>query len=175
MKVIVLGGGDSPEREVSLRSARAVCQALRKKKNEVFFLDPLAGSFFKKLLQVKPDCVFIALHGGMGEGGVIQGLLESLGFPYTGSGVLASAVCLNKLVAKKILAYHWLPTPAFVPVNNGWLPEKMALSLPVVVKPASLGSTIGISIVKSKHRLSQAVKKALIYDREVFLEQYISG
>jgi len=175
MKIAVLGGGNSPERKVSLKSARAVAAALRRKGNCVIMLDPSARSFVRKILAWKPDCVFLALHGGQGEGGIIQGFLETLGLPYTGSGVLTSSLCLNKIMAKKILLYHGLPTPAFVSLQEGKIPAKINFNFPVVVKPSSLGSTIGISIVQKPQHLPAAVKKALSYDCQVFLEQFISG
>ncbi len=175
MKIAVLGGGNSPEREVSLKSARAVATALKRKGNSVFMLDPAARFFVRKILSWKPDCVFLALHGGHGEGGIIQGFLETLGLPYTGSGVLASSLCLNKIMAKKILLFHGLPTPAFVSLQEGKIPGKINFAFPVVVKPSSLGSTIGISVVRKPQHLPAAVKKAFSYDRQVFLEQFIPG
>ncbi len=174
MRIVVLFGGESPEREVSLLSGRAVARALKKKGYKIFLLDPAKKNFFKKILEVKPECVFIALHGGMGEGGSIQGFLEVLKIPYTGSGVRASAVCLNKIMTKKILAYHKLPTPEFVEVEKG---KKISLpfSLPAVVKPANLGSTIGIKIVKDERQLKSAIKECFSIDDQVFVEKYISG
>jgi len=114
MRIAVLYGGESPEREISLRSGRAVADALKKRGHRVYLLDPAKKSFFRKMLAVRAECAFIALHGGMGEGGVIQGFLEVMGIPYTGSGVRASALCLNKILTKKVLMQHKLPTPAFV-------------------------------------------------------------
>ena len=174
MKIAVLYGGESPEREVSLKSGRAVAGALKKKGHKVCLLDPARKNFFKKLLKAKPDCAFIALHGGMGEGGVMQGFLEVLGIPYTGSGVRASAVCLNKILTKKILAYHKLPTPAFVEVEKGKT-VSLPFSLPAVVKPANLGSTIGIKIVRNARQLRSAVDECFMLDDQVFIEEYISG
>lgn len=174
MKIAVLYGGESPEREVSLRSGRAVASALKKKGHRVSLLDPAKTDFCKKILKTKLDCAFIALHGGMGEGGVIQGFLEVLGIPYTGSGVQASALCLNKVLTKKVLAYHKLPTPSFVEVERG---RKITLpfGLPAVVKPASLGSTIGIKIVRDEKQLNSAVKACFLLDSQVFIEEYIKG
>ncbi len=174
MKIAVLYGGESPEREVSLKSGRAVAKALGKRGYRVCLLDPAKKNFFKKILEVKPDRAFIALHGGMGEGGVIQGFLEVLGIPYTGSGVRASAICLNKILTKKVLAYHKIPTPAFVEVQRG---EKISLPfrLPAVVKPANLGSTIGIKIARTQRQMQSAVKECFLLDGQVFIEEYVSG
>lgn len=174
MRIAVLYGGESPEREVSLMSGKAVAGALKKKGYEVCLLDPSEKNFFKKILKSKPDCAFIALHGGMGEGGVIQGFLEVLKIPYTGSGVRASAVCLNKVLTKKVLLYHKLPTPAFVEAERG---KRISLPfrLPAVVKPANLGSTIGIKIVRDGKHLQSAIKECFSLDDQVFVEEYISG
>jgi len=174
MRIAVLYGGESPEREVSLKSGRSVANALRKKKHKVFLLDPSKKSFFKKIIEIKPDCAFIALHGGMGEGGIIQGFLEVLHIPYTGSGVLSSALCLNKILTKKILVYHKLPTPAFIEVQRG-VKTSLPFSFPAVVKPANLGSTIGIKIVKNSRELEPAIKKCFSIDNEVLVEEYIRG
>ncbi|HOL67599.1 MAG TPA: D-alanine--D-alanine ligase, partial [bacterium] len=95
--------------------------------------------------------------------------------PYTGSGVTASALCLNKLRTKEILLFHGLPTPPYVSLPRGSFPSKLPFDFPVVVKPNSLGSTIGISIVKEKKHLAAAVEKAFSHDSEVFIEKYISG
>ncbi|MCM8765140.1 MAG: D-alanine--D-alanine ligase, partial [Candidatus Omnitrophica bacterium] len=92
MKIVILCGGDSPERKVSLVSGNAVAKALSKR-HKVFKFDPSQKHFLKKIEKIKPDCVFVALHGGKGENGTIQGFLETLNIPYTGSGVRASAVC----------------------------------------------------------------------------------
>jgi len=174
MKIAVLYGGESPERAVSLKSGKAVAEALKKRGHRVRLLDPAKKNFFREILKMKPECAFIALHGGMGEGGVIQGFLEVLGIPYTGSGVRASALCLNKILTKKVLIQHKLPTPAFAEVRRR---EKISLpfSLPAVVKPANLGSTIGIKIVKNTKELLAAVKESFELDDETLIEQYIKG
>ena len=174
MRIAVLYGGDSPEREVSINSGRAVAKALEKKGHRVCLLDPARKNFFKKILEVKPDCAFIALHGGMGESGIIQGFLEVLKIPYTGSGVRASAICMNKILTKKVLVFHKIPTPAFVEVEKG---KKVSLPfcLPAVVKPANLGSTIGIKIARTERQMQSAVRECFSLDDQVFIEEYISG
>ncbi|MCM8758403.1 MAG: D-alanine--D-alanine ligase [Candidatus Omnitrophica bacterium] len=173
MKIVVLCGGDSPEREVSLVSGKSVAKALSKN-HRVFKLDPVKKDFHKKLVRIKPDCVFIALHGGKGEDGTIQGFLETLNIPYTGSGVCASAICMNKIIMKKILIFHNIPTPEFVLVERKIIPE-IPFGYPCVVKPASLGSTIGISIVENSSQLKTGLTKAFRLDREVFVEKFIKG
>jgi len=175
MKIVILAGGDSSEREISLRSGKEVFNALKKKGHELFLLDPVEENFCEKILEIKPDCVFIALHGGKGEGGIIQGFLETLNIPYTGSDTLSSAICLNKLVSKKILKFHKIPTPDFIVVDKSFSPEKIPFKYPVVVKPASQGSTIGIKIVEKESELYKAIKEAFNYDNEVFIEKYIDG
>ncbi len=173
MKIVILCGGDSPEREVSLVSGKSVAKALSKK-HRILVLDPAKKVFLKKLVDFKPDCVFIALHGGKGEDGTIQGFLESLGIPYTGSGVCASAICMNKIIMKKILLFHNIPTPDFVIVENG---ENLSVpfGFPCVVKPAGLGSTLGISIVDNGLELKKSIRRAFTLDKEVFLERFIKG
>ncbi|RKY30559.1 MAG: D-alanine--D-alanine ligase [Candidatus Omnitrophota bacterium] len=175
MKIVILAGGDSSEREISLRSGKEVFNALKKKGHELFLLDPVEENFCEKILKIKPDCVFIALHGGKGEGGIIQGFLETLNIPYTGSDTLSSAICLNKLISKKILKFHKIPTPDFIVVDKSFSPEKIPFKYPVVVKPASQGSTIGIKIVEKESELYKAIKEAFNYDNEVFIEKYIDG
>lgn len=174
MKIIVLGGGESPEREISIKSGKNVFKALKKKGYEVLYLDPTDKNFLNKLIKFKPDCVFIALHGGKGESGIIQGFLETLNIPYTGSDVLSSSICMNKIIMKKILKFHKIPTPPFVPVEKN---KKVSLPfpLPVVVKPANLGSTIGIKIVRKKRELKKAIEECFNFDNEVFIEKFIEG
>ncbi len=173
MKIVVLCGGESPERQVSLVSGRSVAKALSKK-HKVFLLDPSRKDFARKLLSLKPDCVFIALHGGKGENGTIQGFLDTLNIPFTGSGVCASAVCMNKIIMKKILLFHNVPTPDFVIVQKGVKPD-IPFGFPCVVKPANLGSTLGISIVENESQLKKAISRAFKLDNEVFIEKFIKG
>ncbi|HNS31971.1 MAG TPA: D-alanine--D-alanine ligase [bacterium] len=174
MKIAVFYGGDSPEREVSLMSGREVAKALKAKGHRVALVDPSKKTLLKNLARIKPECVFIALHGGKGEGGVIQGFLETLGIPYTGSGVLSSSICLNKIVMKKLLLYHGLPTADFVEISPG---EKASIpfGFPAVVKPANLGSTIGIKIVRTPEEMDKAINECFVLDSEVFVEKYLRG
>ncbi len=170
--IIVLKGGDSPEREVSLRSGAAVEEALKEKGFRVSSLDS-RRNFLKPLLKEKPYCVFIALHGGAGEDGTIQAFLETLKIPYTGSPPLASSLAMNKLFAKKIFLYHRLPTPKFYPLEkNDIVPP---LFFPAVVKPVNLGSTLGVFIVERKKDLAGAIKRARGFGSPIFIEKYVKG
>ena len=155
-------------------SGREVARALRKSGHRVTLMDPSGKTFLKNIARVKPECVFIALHGGKGEGGVIQGFLETVGIPYTGSGVLPSALCLNKIVMKKLLVFHGLPTADFAEVERG-KEFKAPFGFPLVVKPANLGSTIGIKIVRNEKEMKGAIKECFFLDNEVFVERYLEG
>ncbi|MCL5408674.1 MAG: D-alanine--D-alanine ligase [Candidatus Omnitrophica bacterium] len=172
MKIVILAGGDSPEREISLMSGKSVFNAL-KKKYKVSILDPSGKNFIKEFISAKPDFVFIALHGGKGESGIIQGFLETFGLPYTGSSVLSSAICMNKIISKRLLLSYGIPTPDFIEIND--LSPEIPFGYPIVVKPASSGSTIGISIVESEEVLKKAVRTAWKVDRESFIEKFIKG
>ncbi len=181
-KVLVLMGGTSEEREVSLRSGQAVSQALQEKGYEVESLD-FNPRVLGDIEKIKPDVVFIALHGKNGEDGTVQGYLELLGIPYTGSGVAASAIGMDKVLTKKILCYEGLPTAEFeVILRSGFTPETFAadslierFGLPVVVKPPTQGSSVGTTIVRNKEDLMPAVEKALAFGEEVLIERFIAG
>jgi D-alanine-D-alanine ligase len=154
-KIGVLMGGLSSEREISLRTGSAVLAALKERGYLAVALDA-ERSIAEKISSSAIDVAFIALHGMLGEDGAIQGLLEIMGIPYTGSGVFASALAMNKVAAKKIFLYHQLPTPAFQVADAdeaGSLDETVngiTLSYPVIIKPAEEGSTIGVTIVQRK-------------------------
>lgn len=170
-RIGVLFGGISEEREISLKSGQAVLQALKAKGIEAIGI--LAdGDVVHKILEAKIDIAFLALHGKMGEDGTIQGLLEVLGIPYTGSGVLASALAMDKLKSKQVFLASGIPTPEFIIWQEGVKPP---FGLPWVVKPVSQGSTIGVSVVKDEKELEKAIKEALRYDQEVIIERFIEG
>ncbi len=175
-KIAVLMGGWSAEREISLLTGKAVLQALKEEKCKVIGID-VDKNIVENLKKYKIDFVFLALHGPIGEDGRIQGLLEILGIPYTGSGPLASALAMNKIYAKRIFSEQGIPTPPWIVVNQ--LPvtshQLQGLKLPVVVKPAAQGSAIGVSVVRKKEELSSAIKKAKKLDKEVLIEEYIPG
>jgi D-alanine-D-alanine ligase len=183
-KVAVLNGGTSSEREVSLRSGEAVYQALLKLGYPAVKIDA-RENLVEKLLQEKPEVVFIALHGKLGEDGTLQGLLDIMGIPYTGPGVLASAIGMNKLTTKKILSFEGISTPAFVAVRQEEIYSKpwpailekinQQLSLPLVVKATTQGSTIGVFFVRQPEELQPAILQALTFDPEILIEQLIQG
>jgi D-alanine-D-alanine ligase len=164
-------GGLSSEREISIKSGMAVLEALKRQGVEAFPVI-LDGDVVEKVLNAQMDLAFLALHGKLGEDGTIQGLLELLRIPYTGSGVLGSALAMDKVKAKQIFLASGIPTPEFVVWEEGINPT---FPLPWVVKPVSEGSTIGVSIVREEAELESALSKALEYDSEVFIERFIPG
>lgn len=175
-KVAVLMGGPSAEREISLRSGEAVLAGLREKGVDAHGLD--AGKdVLKRLTDEKFDRAFLILHGRWGEDGVIQGALELIGMPYTGSGVLGSALGMDKLRCKQLWRGLGLPTPDFMLLQPDTPTQSVIdrLGLPVVIKPSREGSSIGISIPSDAAALEAAMKEAFRHDREVIAEQYISG
>ncbi|MDD2389123.1 MAG: D-alanine--D-alanine ligase [Desulfobacterales bacterium] len=177
--VALLSGGISSEREVSLKSGDQVCEALDKEKYDVRRYDPECD--LKRLVDeaARIDVALIILHGEFGEDGRIQGLLDLLNIPYQGSGVLGSATAMNKLVSKQLYEKAGLPVPSFIAFNRGDRVEPEAvikqLGLPVVVKPASNGSSIGMSIARAVDDIVQAVEKAFEYDELILLESFIEG
>lgn len=172
----VLMGGRSAEREVSLRTGAAILAALRRCGHRAVGID--AGRDLPQVLARRGvSLAFIALHGRGGEDGTVQGLLECLGIPYTGSGVLASALAMDKKQSKWIFRAHGLPTPDFEVVGCGargsW--PLARLEAPVVVKPVCEGSSVGMSIVLSRGALARALRTALRYDQEVLVEVFVPG
>ena len=179
-KVAVLMGGHSAEREISLLSGGGVLQALRSKGIDAYAFDPAE----RDLSELKTDgfarC-FIALHGRFGEDGTVQGALELLGIPYTGSGVMASSMAIDKVMTKRMLIAENLPTPNFVLLRRGAytgadmhaVPD--ALGLPLIVKPAREGSSIGLTKVTDRKAMAAAVRQAEQLDADVLCEQFISG
>ena len=173
-QVGVLWGGLSAEREISRLTGEAVCAALEARGYRVRALPVEADGAWIAQAQ-KMDVVFIALHGKFGEDGAVQGVLETLGIPYTGSGVLASAVAMNKPMAKRIWQTHDLPTPDWQIVERGAPAEQVVCSYPVVVKPIAEGSSVGVSIVRSEEMLTPALTQAFQYDTACLVEAYIPG
>ncbi len=175
-KVAVLMGGSSAERAISLESGAAVIEALRRQGIEAEGLEPDAGGL-ARLFGREFDRVFIALHGRGGEDGSIQGLLETLGIPYTGSGVLASAVAMDKRLAKHVWLGAGLPTPPFVELDAGFDAERVVevLGLPIMVKPAREGSSLGASKVVEVGDLAGAYGRAASFDDRVIAERWITG
>lgn len=182
-RVAVLIGGNSSEREVSLLSGARVIQALNPKKYDAFIVDPAQLKHGEGLLDLfsdpKPEVAFIALHGGYGENGALQGLLELAGIPHTGSSVLASALAMNKHACKIVLQSAGLQTPKGLLVKRD-LPYSMEeiqnrLSLPLIVKPNEGGSTLGVTRVEDWETLPRAIVRALTYDEGALIEECIEG
>lgn len=179
-KVAVLTGGDSAEREVSLMSGAGVLAALQSLGVDAQAFDP-AQQPLQALREQGFQRVFIALHGRHGEDGTVQGALELLGLPYTGSGVMASAVAMDKTMTKRVWKAEGLPTPAWVWLAPGeqsreriiTIPD--TLGLPLIVKPPREGSTIGISKVQGYSDMAEAVALATRYDPDLLCEQFIEG
>jgi len=175
-KVAVLLGGRSAEREVSLKSGGMVLAALKKKGVDAHPFDPKERSL-EELARGKFDRAFIALHGRFGEDGTLQGILEWLGIPYTGSGVLASALAMDKLRTKRIWAAEGLPTAPHAVLTSDTNLNAVArkLGLPLFVKPASEGSSVGMAKVKRAADLDEAFAQAVNYDPVVIAEKFIDG
>ena len=174
-KICVLKGGISGEREISLKSGEFVQKGLRRAGYEVFSIDTKERDFLGQLIKERPDVVFIALHGPYGEDGTIQGLMEMIGIPYTGSGVLASALGMDKIYSKAIFASQGLSVPPFQIVKRGE-GINLKISPPLIVKPPKLGSTLGVSLVKDTSYLKEALNIAFQYDSScAILEEYIMG
>ena len=206
MKVALLMGGRSSEREISLRTGRGIAQSLRNLGHEVLAVDAANGRLLPAGEEEKAalpeeavrrlpatstsaiaqaeavnqaDVVFVALHGGAGEDGTIQALLELAGKPYTGSGVLASALAMDKAMAKRIFEHEGIPTPKWVLARGGaGMPTVDATALggyPLVVKPNAEGSTVGLTIVTRPADLPGALELAARYGPDVMIEQFIPG
>ncbi len=170
-KIAVLMGGKSSEREISLKSGTAIHQSLTRRGYAAVATDAAKG-LAEILKREKIQVAFIALHGRWGEDGTVQGLLEMMGIPYTGSGVLGSAISMDKAIMKQLLDSIDLPTPAYAICSTG---NDVKFPMPFVVKPANEGSTIGISIVRKKEDKAGAIESAMKYDRKVLLEKYVEG
>jgi len=174
----VLMGGVSAEREISLRTGKAIAKALRERGYGACPID-VGYDIAERLISEQIRIAFITLHGRFGEDGTIQGMLEIMRIPYTGSGVLASALSMDKIMSKQIFSAHAIPTPAshILQATEGVKEalEKLNFPFPMVVKPASEGSTIGVTIVHDKEGLAQAIEHARQYDHRLLLEEYIKG
>ena len=177
MKIGVLMGGNSSEREVSLSSGKAIVNACKKLKHEVKEFDPKEDFDSLSVEIKKVDLVFNALHGGDGENGVISSKLDSLGVKYTGSEEQSSAICINKDKSKKNVKKEGYYTPNWVILkkDDSKTPDISNLTFPLVVKPNSEGSTIGLSIIQDESKLIDAIKLARIYDDNVLIETFIAG
>ena len=175
-KVAVLMGGASAEREVSLMSGQGVLAALRSKGVDAHAFDPSERELSDLKREGFERC-FIALHGRFGEDGTVQGALELLGIPYTGPGVMASSISIDKVMTKRIWRAEGLPTPAWQQVNSAAATQATLAELgaPMIVKPAREGSTIGLTKVTSVDQCAAAYQLAAQHDPEVLCEQFIQG
>src|ERR671934_605769 len=183
-RIAVLKGGSSLERQVSLRSAARVQDALERLGHDVVPID-VGGDLVERLRAEAPDAAFIALHGVGGEDGTVQELLEILGIPYTGSGVLACMRSMDKVLSKHLLVEAGIRTPAFFAFTQtafkglgaaNLLPAiEERLDFPIVVKPAAQGSALGIKFARTAADVPAAIVAAFSYDTKVLLERYVEG
>lgn len=177
LRICVLKGGKSEEREISLKSGKAVEEALQKLGYSTFSIDPKQPAKIWSLGEERVDVVFIALHGRGGEDGTVQGWLEMLEIPYTGSGVLASALAMDKKSARKIWESEGLKQPVYQIIEKNSLSNfNLKLFPPLIVKPGRSGSTLGVSLIREEKELKAALKEAFKYNGEyAIVEEYIQG
>jgi D-alanine-D-alanine ligase len=183
-RVAVLKGGSSLERAVSLRSGGRAQNALTRLGHEVIAVDADA-QLVERLHECEPDAAFVALHGRDGEDGTVQGLLEAIDVPYTGSGPSACMRCTDKALAKHLMREAGIPTPDFHAFKETSIKElgvaaalpdvERALGFPLVVKPASQGSALGVKFARNAEELPAALVGAFSYDRKVLIERYVKG
>ncbi|MEK7797623.1 MAG: D-alanine--D-alanine ligase [Nitrospirota bacterium] len=175
-RIAVLMGGQSAEHEISIRSGRAVWTALIQKGYDAIPLE-VDSSVVGRLREVRGQIAFIALHGPGGEDGTIQGMLEVIRIPYTGSGVQACAVAMDKAMTKVLLEQNGVPGPRGFVLEQGdrRKPLPSGFKLPLVVKPVSQGSTLGITIVRKSRNLQKALDAAFAYGPAALIEEYIDG
>ena len=179
-KVAVLMGGHSAEREVSLMSGSGVLKALQSKGVDAHAFDPAERELVELKRKGFKRC-FIALHGRFGEDGTVQGALELLGIPYTGSGVMASAISIDKVMTKRVWLSEGIPTPKFALLQKGTYTREQVraipdeLGLPVIVKPAREGSSIGVAKVQGYSEMAGAVDAAAALDTDVLCEEFVAG
>jgi D-alanine-D-alanine ligase len=177
-KVAVLHGGLSTERDVSLRTGKACADALASKGYDVLLVD-VDRELAARLREAKVDVAFNALHGRWGEDGCVQGLLEAMAIPYTGSGVLASAMGMDKVVAKAmfkalglaVIDYRVFPAPRAAAIG----PADLPFGIPCVVKPSGEGSSVGVHLVKDAAKLAEACRDAATFKGDVIVERYVKG
>jgi D-alanine-D-alanine ligase len=179
LSLALISGGISSEREVSINSGKQVYEALDKDKYDILSYDPKTDLGKLVADAARIDVALIILHGPYGEDGTVQGMLDLLDIPYQGAGVLGSAMAMNKIVSKRLYTLAGLPVLPDVVINRrqAFHVDAIAaeLGLPVVVKPATSGSSIGMTIVKSAADLNGAIEKAFQYDHEVLIEKFMAG
>ena len=172
-KIGVLYGGLSSEREISIKSGKAVLSALKRLKLKAVGIDA-TRDVAEKIKKANIDIAYVILHGPMGEDGTIQGMLEIMGIPYTCSGVFASALSMDKDISKKLFRCNGIPTPDWTVIKQ-FEPFREIKKYPVVVKPVSQGSALGLTIVKKASQFVVAAKEAFKYDNEIMVENFVSG
>lgn len=183
LRILVICGGMSTERDVSLRSGKAIYDALIRKGYQNAELFDLKRDNISEILDKKPDIAFLGLHGKGGEDGTIQGFLELAGIPYTGPGVATSAVCMDKILTKRVLANAGLPTAKFEVYRKEECTNLNAvidaliekIGLPIVLKSPCQGSSIGVVLVKSKEAMKGAIEEVFKYGDHLLAEQFIDG
>jgi len=181
-RIGVLMGGPSSEREVSLKSGKAVYEALKQLNMDTVAIDIKTDNIQENIQLIKSyhiNCAFIALHGRFGEDGQIQRLLDNLNLPYTGSGVSASKLSMDKIASRKIFEKNRLDVPKYkvvdkISYHKNWQMEA-GLIFPLVIKPATHGSSIGLSIIDEEKELDKAIKLAFSFDEKIIIEEYIKG
>lgn len=182
LRVGVLMGGPSPERAISLSTGRRVAASLDPARYDVMPLEaPDRGAWFPP---TEMDVAFVAMHGPFGEDGTVQGMLEFAGIPYTGSGVLASALAMDKRRSRQLLGFNGVPVPGYLAVDQALVAARGAslveevrhtLGFPCIVKPNALGSSIGVSLVRQPEGLADALAAALALDQTALVEEYLTG
>jgi D-alanine-D-alanine ligase len=172
--IAVVGGGWSSEAEISRKSASAVAEGLKRLGYTVELLE-LSPHIATQLLELKPNLVWPTLHGSPGEDGTFQGLLEILKIPYVGSGVKTSSLCMDKDWTKRLLLSYGFKTPSYWVVSKTQKPSWGKLSFPLVVKPATEGSSLGLYIVQTQKELEKAIETLLEKFEKVLVEEFISG
>lgn len=179
MKVGVIMGGISSEKQVSIMTGEEMIAHLDNSKYEVVAIKLNENNTSELIEKVKDiDIALLALHGKFGEDGTIQGVLEAMGVPYTGSGILSSSICMDKNISKKILRYEGIETPDWLHLSNCeelQLDELDKMGYPLVVKPNSGGSSVGVKIVCDKDALLTSVAEVFKWDAEIIIEKYIKG
>ncbi|MEN3014227.1 MAG: D-alanine--D-alanine ligase [Endomicrobiia bacterium] len=179
LKIVVLYGGFSSERKISLKTGKAVYMNLCKYSDfDVKLLEINKTDCLKKLLLLKKqkvDMVFIALHGKFGEDGTLQSLLDTLKIKYTGSNAISSAICLNKHYAKYIFVANKIPTPEWQLLDKNSLNTKLKIRFPVIIKPVDEGSTIGVSLATNRSEYLEGLKVSFRYSDKVIVEKFIVG
>jgi D-alanine-D-alanine ligase len=174
-KIAVLAGGPSSEKGISIRSGQAVFNALKLEGCNLEWLEMGEGDVKEKLRGVPFDIAFIALHGRFGEDGTIQNMLERMSIPYTGSGVRASRLALDKIASRRMFQKNSIPVPEYKVLNRHTAKPLPEFQFPVVVKPQREGSSIGLSLAKNKREFKKARERAYKYSDNIIVERFIKG